>query len=87
MVVEAVYKHNSKNVVIHSLSNNGAVLYQHLTQLVATQYKDITIQVEHMVRMLPYNIYCLRELYLTLPQALAHSWSTYQSHCPPNSTH
>ena len=60
MVVEAAYKHNSKNVVIHSLSNNGAALYQHLTQLVATQYKDITIQVEHMVRMLPYNIYCPR---------------------------
>ena len=44
MVVEAAYKHNSKNVVIHSLSNNGAALYQHLTQLVATQYKDITIR-------------------------------------------
>eukprot|EP00092_Neocalanus_flemingeri_P029027 GFUD01031512.1.p1 GENE.GFUD01031512.1~~GFUD01031512.1.p1 ORF type:complete len:315 (-),score=98.13 GFUD01031512.1:124-1029(-) len=44
LVVEAAYKHNHKQVVIHSLSNNGAILYQHLTQLVATQYKDITIK-------------------------------------------
>jgi len=44
LVLEAVYKHRCKEVVIHSLSNNGAILYQHLSQLVVEEYRDIKIK-------------------------------------------
>ena len=46
LVAEAAYKHNHKEVVIHAMSNNGAALYQHFTQLVTDQYKDIIIKVQ-----------------------------------------
>ena len=43
-VVDAAFKHNCKELVIHGMSNNGAVMYQHFTQLVTAQYKDIIIK-------------------------------------------
>merc|ERR1712013_190515 len=43
-VLEAAYKQKVQEVVVHSLSNNGAILYQHLTQLVMAEYQDITIK-------------------------------------------
>jgi len=43
-VLEAAYKQKVQEVVIHSLSNNGAILYQHLTQLVMAEYQDIIIK-------------------------------------------
>ena len=42
--MEAAYKHNCKELVIHSMSNNGAVMYQHFTELVTAQHKDILIK-------------------------------------------
>ena len=77
--MEAAYKHNYQEVVIHSLSNNGAILYQHLTQLVATQYQDIIIKVELMVFMISFSIHHFREQCLTLHLAQAPTWSTYHS--------
>ena len=77
--MEAAYKHNYQEVVIHSLSNNGAILYQHLTQLVATQYQDIIIKVKLMVFMISFSINHFREQCLTLPPAQAPTWSTFHS--------
>ena len=48
-VLEAAYKQKVQEVVVHSLSNNGAILYQHLTQLVMAEYQDITIKVEFII--------------------------------------
>ena len=49
MVLEAACKNNFKEGVIHSLSGNGAILYQHLSQLVMTDYQEIIIKVEPLL--------------------------------------
>ena len=45
LVVEEILKHQIKDIVIHSLSNNGAALYQHLTQTAAVRSGKIAVKV------------------------------------------
>jgi len=44
LVVEEILKHQIKDIVIHSLSNNGAALYQHLTQTAAVRSGKIAVK-------------------------------------------
>ena len=65
LVVEEILKHQIKDIVIHSLSNNGAALYQHLTQTAAVRSGKIAVKVMFRNINHTYADFITRALYLT----------------------